>query len=99
MGSGSPACSAGAIPSGTLDSLATGAYTRRDRRAEGDGRVAEEGIMRVEDLLSQRVARFIDRDAEFLYVPPRDVLRTAKEKEAVPYDVPDVAFHEVVPGS
>jgi rhodanese-related sulfurtransferase len=38
------------------------------------------------------IARFIDRDAEFLYVPPKDVLRTAKEKEAVPYDVPDVAF-------
>lgn len=38
------------------------------------------------------IARFVDRDAEFLYVPPKEVLRTAKEKEAVPYDVPDVAF-------
>jgi rhodanese-related sulfurtransferase len=38
------------------------------------------------------IARFIDPEAEFLYVPPMEVLRTAKEKEAVPYDVPDVAF-------
>jgi rhodanese-related sulfurtransferase len=38
------------------------------------------------------VARFIDPEAEFLYVPPKEVLRTAKEKEAIPYDVPDVHF-------
>ena len=38
------------------------------------------------------IVRFVDPDAEFLYVPPKEVLRTAKEKEAVPYDVPDVAF-------
>ena len=38
------------------------------------------------------IARFIDPAAEFLYVPTPDVLRTAKEKEAIPYDVPDVAF-------
>lgn len=38
------------------------------------------------------IARFIDPDAEFLYVPPKEVLRTARETEAVPYDVPDVAF-------
>jgi rhodanese-related sulfurtransferase len=41
------------------------------------------------------VARFVDPDAEFLYVPPKTVLQAAKEKDAVPYDVPDVAFsHE-----
>jgi rhodanese-related sulfurtransferase len=41
------------------------------------------------------VKRFVDPEAEFLYVPPTEVLRTAKEREAVPYDVPDVEFsHE-----
>jgi rhodanese-related sulfurtransferase len=41
------------------------------------------------------IARFVDKDAEFLYVPPKTVLETAKKTEAVPYDVPDVAFsHE-----
>ena len=38
------------------------------------------------------IARFVDHEAEFLYVPTKEVLRTAKEKEAVPYDIPDVAF-------
>ena len=38
------------------------------------------------------VARFVDPDAEFLYVPPRTVLQTAREKGAIPYDVPDVHF-------
>ena len=36
------------------------------------------------------VARFIDKDAEFLYVPAGDVLKTAEETGAIPYDVPDV---------
>src|SRR3990172_10713393 len=41
------------------------------------------------------IGRFIDRDAEFLYAPTNRVLEVAKEKEAVPYDIPDVAFsHE-----
>jgi len=38
------------------------------------------------------IARFVDPEAEFLYVPPKEVLRVAKEKEAIPYDIPDVAF-------
>ena len=38
------------------------------------------------------IARFVDPEAEFLYVPNQEVLRAAKEKEAVPYDVPDVHF-------
>ncbi len=38
------------------------------------------------------VARFVDPGAEFLYVPSKEVLATAKAKEAVPYDVPDVQF-------
>ncbi len=39
--------------------------------------------------------RFIDPQAEFLYVPTPEVKRVAAEREAVPYDVPDVEFtHE-----
>ena len=41
------------------------------------------------------VARFIDPGAEFLYVPTKEVLAAAKERDATPYDVPDVYFsHE-----
>ena len=41
------------------------------------------------------VARFVDPEAEFMYVPSGEVLKAAKEREAVPYDVPDVHFaHE-----
>lgn len=38
------------------------------------------------------VRRFIDPAAEFLYVPTAAVRDVAREKAAVPYDVPDVAF-------
>ena len=38
------------------------------------------------------IARFIDPEAEFLYVPAGDVLSAAKETEAIPYDIPDVPF-------
>jgi len=38
------------------------------------------------------VKRFIDPDAEFLYVPTPDVKKVASEREAVPYDIPDVEF-------
>ena len=41
------------------------------------------------------IARFIDKDAEFLYVPPREVLAVASTRNAVPYDVPDVRFSHV----
>ena len=41
------------------------------------------------------IARFVDRDAEFLYVPTKQVRDTAQARDAVPYDVPDVHFtHE-----
>ena len=36
------------------------------------------------------IRRFIDVDAEILYVPPADVLHVAKTRAAVPFDVPDV---------
>lgn len=41
------------------------------------------------------IRRFIDADAEFLYVPKDDVLRVARERSAIPYDVPDVEFTHV----
>jgi hypothetical protein len=33
------------------------------------------------------IRRFIDHEAEFLYVEPNDVSRVAREQDAVPYDV------------
>ncbi len=36
------------------------------------------------------VARFIDREPEFLYVPSGDVLTVADKTNAIPYDVPGV---------
>ena len=38
------------------------------------------------------VARFVDPGAEFVYVPQQEVLSSAKERDATPYDVPDVHF-------
>ncbi len=41
------------------------------------------------------VRRFVDPEAEFLYVPKDDVKRAAQEQQAVPYDIADVEFsHE-----
>lgn len=41
------------------------------------------------------IARFVDKQAEYLYVPPMQVLQTAKKCDAIPYDIPDVYFsHE-----
>ncbi|HYD55629.1 MAG TPA: chromate resistance protein ChrB domain-containing protein [Burkholderiales bacterium] len=36
--------------------------------------------------------RFIDPQAEFHYVPAAEVLRAALERQATPYDIPDVPF-------
>ena len=41
------------------------------------------------------IRRFIDPDAEFIYVPAGDVLRVAQERCAIPYDVPNVEFTHV----
>ncbi len=41
------------------------------------------------------VARFVDPDAEFLYVPTADVKHVAAERGAEPYDIADVAFTHV----
>ena len=41
------------------------------------------------------VARFIDQQPEFLYVPSGDVLSVAGETDAIPYDIPGVELtHE-----
>jgi rhodanese-related sulfurtransferase len=41
------------------------------------------------------IRRFVDPEAEFLYVPTPEVKKAATEKHAVPYDIPDVEFsHE-----
>ena len=41
------------------------------------------------------ISRFVDEDADFLYVPSKQVLSVAKERDAVPYDIADVHFsHE-----
>lgn len=41
------------------------------------------------------VARFIDDDPVFLYVPSQDVLRLAAAEDAIPYDVPGVELSHV----
>ncbi|MFI4932131.1 MAG: chromate resistance protein ChrB domain-containing protein [Burkholderiales bacterium] len=41
------------------------------------------------------ILRFVDRDAEFLYVPANEVLRTAEATGATPYDIPGVEMSHV----
>ena len=41
------------------------------------------------------VARFIDQQPEFLFVPPDQVLATAQSTGAIPYDVPGVELTHV----
>jgi hypothetical protein len=41
------------------------------------------------------IARFIDPDAEFLYVAPSQVLAVAEAEGATPYDIPNVRFSHV----
>jgi hypothetical protein len=36
------------------------------------------------------IKRFVDPDAEFLYVPPEEVLAVAQREGAMPFDVPNV---------
>ncbi|SHO44732.1 conserved hypothetical protein [Nitrosotalea sinensis] len=36
------------------------------------------------------IKNFVDKDAEFLFVPADSVMQTAKEKNATPYDVSNV---------
>ena len=41
------------------------------------------------------IRRFIDKEAEFVYVPAADVARMAIETGAIPYDIPDVELSHV----
>ncbi|PPD46446.1 MAG: chromate resistance protein [Methylotenera sp.] len=41
------------------------------------------------------IAKFIDKEPEFLYVPSGDVLKVAEETGAIPYDIPNVEFSHV----
>ena len=45
------------------------------------------------------VRRFVEPDAEFLYVPTERVFEVAKETGATPYDIPsaDTARHDLAP--
>ncbi|AXB57688.1 MULTISPECIES: chromate resistance protein ChrB domain-containing protein [Flavobacterium] len=38
------------------------------------------------------IKRFVDKDAEFIYVPYNIVLAKAKELSAIPFDIPDVEY-------
>ena len=41
------------------------------------------------------IRRFVDRDAELLYVPSAEVRATAHARDAIPYDISDVHFSHV----
>ncbi|PZP90789.1 MAG: chromate resistance protein [Variovorax paradoxus] len=41
------------------------------------------------------IARFIDKEPEFRYVPAGEVLSTAKATGAIPYDIPNVELSHV----
>jgi hypothetical protein len=41
------------------------------------------------------IKRFVDKDAEFLYVPSTEVMKTAQNTGAIPYDVPGVELTHV----
>ena len=38
------------------------------------------------------IKKFIDTDAEFIYVPFNEVRSTAKKSGAIPFDIPDIEF-------
>jgi hypothetical protein len=38
------------------------------------------------------IRKFVDRQAEFLFVPADQVMAVAEREQAIPYDVPDVQF-------
>ena len=44
------------------------------------------------------IARFIDKESEFLFVPADQVMKVAQETGATPYDVPGVEFTHVDKG-
>jgi hypothetical protein len=44
------------------------------------------------------IARFIDKEPEFLFAPPDRVLAVAEETGATPYDIPDVELTHIGDG-
>jgi hypothetical protein len=38
------------------------------------------------------IKKFVDQQAEFLFVPPEEVMEVAKREKAIPFDVPGVEF-------
>ena len=44
------------------------------------------------------IAKFIDKEPEFLFVPPADVIQVAEKTGATPYDVPGVELSHVGEG-
>jgi hypothetical protein len=38
------------------------------------------------------IKNFVDRDAQFIYVPKEDVFATASELDAIPYDIPGAEY-------
>jgi hypothetical protein len=85
-------CARRSISARRLGSLARGRrrarrQAARRRDALGDARPKIDRIA-----CPWLVKRFVDPDAEFLYVPTPEVKRVAQEREAVPYDIPDVEF-------
>ncbi|RYD21381.1 MAG: AraC family transcriptional regulator, partial [Spirochaetia bacterium] len=38
------------------------------------------------------IKRFIDADAEIIYVPFAEVIKKAQELDAIPFDIPDVEY-------
>ena len=76
-------------------SAARGAMDAKPRGAAGTRWVTRERPKIDRIACPWLVARFVDAEADFLYVPTSQVLRAARESEAVPYDIPDVHFsHE-----
>jgi len=41
------------------------------------------------------IKKFIDKDAEFIFVPAAEVMAKADELNAIPFDIPDVEFGHV----
>jgi hypothetical protein len=41
------------------------------------------------------VRRFVDADAQFLFVPPGEVMNRVRDEGAIPFDVPDVELGHV----
>jgi hypothetical protein len=72
----------------------------RSRRLDGNGGWAMKWVTRERPKIDRiacpwLIARFIDQEPEFLYVPSDQVLKVAQETGAIPYDVPGVELSHV----